>query len=364
MSTLKVEVVSIDNIYPHANADKLEICQIAGWQCVVPKGEFKAGDKVVYIPIDSILPNDLEVKLFPPESKVKLSKSRVKTIRLRGAISQGLVVSLNELELQDSLPVGTDVAEALGITKYEPSTSSQPSIIRGNQIKRKDQNSNFTKYTDIQNFKHYNQLFEEGEMVYVTEKLHGTSARYGWYPTEVNTLWRKVKKFFGFLPKYEFCYGSRNVQLQQKSYTGFYTENVYTKMLDQYDLKFKLPEGYSVYGEVVGPGIQKDYTYGLKEGEHRLYIYDIQIDGKYVNPASFLALCKGLNLETVPVLYIGPYSHELIETLRVGDSTIGGQKVREGIVIKPLVEQTTYIGRKVLKYLNDEYLLKDQSDFH
>lgn len=83
MSTFEVSVVKIDDVIEHPNADRLDLVQIAGWNCVIRKGEYQKGDKVVYIPIDSILPFEIESKLFPPDSKVKLSKSRVKTIKLR-----------------------------------------------------------------------------------------------------------------------------------------------------------------------------------------------------------------------------------------------------------------------------------------
>jgi len=367
MSSLKVEVVEIDNIEDHPNADRLEIAKIAGWTCVVRKGEFKAGDKVVYIPIDAILSPDVETKLFPAESKVKLSRSRVKTIKLRGAISQGVVVSLSELDLAETLPVGTDVAGVLGITKYEPLEASQPNNTKGNVISPKKGNPAFHKYTDIENFKHYNQLFEPGEMVYVTEKLHGTSARYGWLPTVANTWWKKTKRFFGLLPRYEFCLGSRNVQLQDRKYSGFYPTDVYSKIAKDLDLKYRLiyeGQNLSIYGEIVGGGIQKNYTYGLSPSEHEFYAYDISINGKYLDPIAFRQICGCIGVKTVPLLYIGPYSQEKMKELCAGDSVIGGQKIREGIVIKPIRETTCYIGRKVLKYLNDQYLLSDPTDFH
>lgn len=367
MSSLKVEVVSIDQIIPHPNADRLEIAQIAGWTCVVRKGEFQAGQKVVYIPIDSILSPDLEARLFPADSKVKLSRSRVKTIKLRGAISQGIVVSLEELSIPLGSPVGTDVAEFLGITKYEPPEKEKSSNLRGNTVSPKKGNPEFHKYTDIENFKHYPKLFEQGEPVYVTEKLHGTSARYGWLPTVANTWWKKVKKFFGLLPEYEFCLGSLNVQLQDRKYNGFYPTDVYSKIAKDLDLKFRLMFGtvpLSVYGEIIGSGIQKDYTYGLGPNEHEFYAYDISIDGKYLDVDDFLTMAKCIGLKTVPLLYAGPYYQEQIDRLRIGDSTIRDQKIREGIVIKPMQESACYMGRKVLKYLNDEYLISEQTEFH
>lgn len=368
MSSLKVEVVRIDDILPHPNADRLEIAQIAGWQCVVQKNLHVAGEYVIYIPINSVLSPRLESYLFKPDSKVKLSKSRVKTIKLRGAISQGILITLDDYQNIADLPrnllkVGDDVAFDLGITKYEPPVRSQSTS--GNEISKKLGNPQFHKYTDIENFKHYNTLFEPGELVYITEKMHGTSARYGWLPAAPNTLWKKVKKFFDLLPEREFCLGSRNVQLQDKKYNGFYPTDVYSKIATQLNLKNTLEASrVSIYGEIVGTGIQGGYTYGCEPGEHKLYVYDISIDGVYVSPNTFIHLCDTLGLTRVPILYIGPYSQEKVDRLKSGDSTVGGQKVREGIVIKPMEESSCYIGRKVLKCLNDDYLLGEQTDFH
>jgi RNA ligase (TIGR02306 family) len=370
MSTFEVNVVKIDNVIPHPGADRLDLVQIAGWNCVVRKGEYQKGDKVVYIPIDSILPFEVESKLFPPDSKVKLSKSRVKTIKLRGAISQGIVVFPEEVGLNPyQVKLGDNVAGILGITKYEPPVRDIPARLKGNQVPKKGINPHFKKYTDIENFKYYPNLFEVGEQVYISEKAHGTSARYSWLPEEPNTPWKKAKAFFRKLfsipQPYEFCVGSRNVQLQDKSkYDGFYSENVYGKIADQYDLRNKIPYGVGVYGEIVGAGIQKGYTYGCGEGEHKFFVYDIKFEDQWLGYTEFKWWAQDLGLQTVPELYVGPFDPVLVDSLRSGDSLIGDQKVREGIVIKPTVEQTSMIGRKVLKYINDEYLLKDQTDFH
>jgi RNA ligase (TIGR02306 family) len=372
MSTFEVKAVNIDEVFPHPNADKLEIVRIAGWNCVVRKGEFERGDLVIYLPIDSILPFELESRLFPPDSKVKLSKSRVKTIKLRGAISQGIVITPSEAFPPGNrydVRLGDVLTEKLGITKYEPPVRDIPARLKGNQVPKKGINPHFKKYTDIENFKYYPNLFEIGEQIYISEKLHGTSARYGWLPEEPNTAWKKIKAFFRRLlsiPRpYEFCIGSRNVQLQDKSkYDGFYSENVYGKIADQYDLRNKIPHGVGVYGEIVGAGIQKGYTYGCGEGEHRLFVYDIKIGDVWCSYEEFKTSAALMGLPTVPELYVGPFDLALVDSLRYGDSLIGDQKVREGIVIKARVEQNSMIGRKVLNYINDEYLLKDQTDFH
>ncbi len=381
MNTHKVPVVVIDEIRVHPNANKLEIAVIAGWECVVSKDRFKKGDMAVYIPVDSILPWDLEQTLFPPEAKIKLHKSRIKSIRIRGFVSQGLLITPEELKLTNYFE-GQDLMESLAITKFEPKVADLP---KGMNVKKavRHKNKNFKEYTDIQNFKWYNRLFQKGEVVYVSEKMHGTSFRCGWVPSEANTLWRKLLNLFGLLPKWEFCWGSRRVQIQGKLYhKGYYQEDVYTKMVKQYDLKEKIPKGYVLYGEIVGDGIQKGYAYGCGPGEHKLFIYDVMKDGLYLSyfmkeetvdehttnyTPGFKSSMLFMELEPVPMLYVGPWDEALVESLRDGDSRVGDQKIREGCVLKSSAEEPCSFGRKVLKLINPEYYLKNQddgTDFH
>jgi len=263
------------------------------------------------------------------------------------------------------LTVGADVTEKLGVIKYEPPESSVPGQMRtnGQQAKR---NPHFHKYTDIENFKNYNHLFQAGDAVYITEKLHGTSARYGMLPTASDKWWKKLLKFFKLLPEFEFCYGSRNIQLQSTVRKKvFYDTNVYAKIAKQQSLHTVLQPGEVLYGEIVGDGIQKDYTYGCEDGEHQFYAYDVMIDGRYLDAIDFRDWCRLRGIKPVPMLYLGQWDQKIADKLRGGDSEIGGQKVREGVVIKPTQEAVTYAGRKVLKYINDDYLLlKDQTDYH
>jgi RNA ligase (TIGR02306 family) len=354
MSTFAVEVVKIDDIQPHPNADRLEIATMKGWQCVVGKGSFHPGDLCVYIPIDAVLPEDVMNTLFEG-AKIKPS-SRVKTIKLRGAISQGIAAQLVALGVGDA-ELGDDVGEYLGITKYEPPAASfQAGAAKAGP---KQVNPNFRKYTSIENAKNYkDKVFEEGELVIVTEKIHGTNFRAGYVPFYADTLWKKVKKFLHLAPKYEFVYGSHNVQLKGGG-------NVYADIVEKYRLRENLAEGEVVYGEIFGDGIQKGYNYGLTNGERQLVLFDIMVDGEYLSPVAFKVRADQWLRPTVPVLYKGPFNFDKIKSLTAGPSVLApAQKVREGVVCKPVEESSTFIGRKVLKFISDEYLLRDQTDFH
>lgn len=364
-----VKVVEIEAVDKHPNADRLDLVQIKGWSCVAGRDSYKVGDLAVYFPIDSILPASVEANIFGPDAKVKLSKSRVKTIRLRGAISQGLLVNFDDLGIS-RYPLGTDLTEKLGVIKYEPPASgSGCSFGVTNRVGYRQSNPNFHKYTDMSHFKNYPELFDDGEGVSITEKIHGTSWRAGWLPTSANTFWKKVKKFFGLFPAYEFVYGSRNVQLQEKKYkqgkTGFYESNVYLDIVKAYNIREKMLPDEVLYGEVYGDSIQKDYTYGCAPGERKFVAYDVMKNGEWLDPLDFEILCDSRGIPRVPKLYEGPFSRLIASQLVDGDSVLASeQKVREGIVIKPLKEQRNYIGRKMLKYISDSYLLRDNTDFH
>lgn len=366
MSTVKVEVVEIEAVHPHTNADRLEVAKIKGWYCVVGKGQFKPGDRAVYFPIDSVLPKELEAKLFPPTSKITLSKGRVKTIKIRGMVSQGLLVTPEQVDMHYA-PVGTDGTSALGVTKYEPELSTMPKNMM--PTAKRHRNPHFKEYTDMENGKNFPTMFREDERVMATEKVHGTNFRCGWVPFLPETWWQKVKHYLfpTWSPKFEFVYGSRRVQLQKKLYNGFYAENVYGKMVTQYNLETTIPHGFVIYGEIYGDGIQKGYTYGMGHGEHAMVLFEVfdTQRGFYLTPSEVVEFARNTSLPLVPILYEGEFSMEKMKALTVGPSVIhSSQVIREGVVVRSHEEEESMYGRRILKFISDEYLLKDQTDFH
>lgn len=367
MSTLAVKIEKILSIEKHPNADRLDIIKVLDWYCAVQRSTYKINDLVLYIPIDSVLPENIENALFGIDSKIKLSNHRVKTIKLRGMISQGIVCK-PELFGITEYKEGEDFTVKLGITKFEPPAKLPSGYGNMRQPKKMYINSNFKKYTDIENIKNYKKVFTDGEIVYISEKLHGTSWRGGWLPNEANTIWKRIKKLFGLLNEYEFVFGSRNVQLSSPKYKDkfYYDENVYGRIVEQYNLKNKLKKGEVLYGEIVGKGIQGGYDYGFKDNI-AFFAYDIIKDSKYVNYVEFKSICYEMNLPTVPDLYVGPYSLDKVKELTKGSSILSpeAQPIREGCVVKPVIEDvSSYVGRKILKSINDDYLLNDNTDFH
>lgn len=136
------EIVKIDDVCIHPNADLLDICTVKGWKCVAKRGEFKAGELAIYFSIDSWIPTTLAPFLSKgqePREYDGIKGERLKTIRLRGQISQGLILPLSILPLQnfsnseyDLYNIGDDVSELLNITKWiAPIPANLAGIVKG-----------------------------------------------------------------------------------------------------------------------------------------------------------------------------------------------------------------------------------------
>lgn len=373
------EVVTIEAVNPHPNADRLEIATIAGWECVIGKGQFKAGDHAIYVAVDSILPADIIQTVFK-NSKILPDRGRIKTIRIRGYVSQGLLISASALPSNYSraMPaVGTDVTRDLGITKYEPPQEGSPQHGLPRAKKVRYENKNFRVYTKIVNAKRLNKLFTDGEGVAITEKIHGSNFRCGWVARH-DPWWLRALKLLRIVKAdftlYEFVYGSHYVQLAGKpgGYKGFYAnrkevkKDVYAEAIENYDLKRKLRPGEVLYGEVYGYGVQKNFSYGCADGERRLVAFDLERNGKFVDHTALVAFCEVRDIPMVPVLYYGPFSQEVLKACTEGPSVLAPeQKIREGAVIRPAFETQTILGRKILKSINPEYdMLGDKTEFH
>lgn len=355
MSQLHVEVCRIDAIERHPNADTLSIAHVKGWQTIIKTDSFHVGDLCVYVPVDSIIPDAL-IQSGGLEY-LRQTKGRVKTIKLRQSVSQGLILTASDPKWRE----GQDVAAQLGVTKWEPPTREPQVMAANGKPRRLHRNPAFRVYTDIDNIKHYPDLFAAGEGVVVTEKIHGSNVRMACLERPSRTLWQRIKRFFS-RDRHEFVYGSHKVQLGIHGHPNYYGENVYGQVAEKYRVKDALEPGMILYGEVFGPKIQ-DLTYGLKQVEARFF--DLMVDGRYVDWGTFAAFCYEHDLPTVPVLYRGPYDPEKLDGWTTGNSVICPSQIREGCVVKPVREQNCHMGRKVLKSLSPDYLLrKGGTEFH
>lgn len=361
MSSLLVEVVRIGAITKHDNADTLSMTTVKGWNCIIKTGQFQTGDLALYVPIDSVLPDEL---VENHQLEYLKNGARVRTVKLRGVLSQGLLLTLPD---GHGFKEGDQVAEALGIKKWEPEAPAYQRSGGGRPSTKNRPNPNFSRYCDPENVKNYPTVFKPGDNVVITEKVHGTNFRAGnvkrHYP---GGFWAKVKRaLFGwFLGENEFAVGSRNVHLVGDN-PQFYEGNVYHQISKRYDLAKVIPPGYTIYGEIYGDKIQ-DLTYGLKNGAIDVVFFDLKRREEYVPWDEFEDFCSVRNLPIVPVLYIGPFEEGLIATHTGGKSILFPSQIREGCVIKTADETNDVrIGRKILKSISEAYLLrKDGTEFH
>lgn len=375
MSDYKVPLTKILEINPHSGADRLEIATVYGFQVVIPKGKYRVDDTILYVPIDSILPQWLEDKLFPEGSKIKLHHHRVRQIRIRGLASQGMLVDTCDLADHfnfKKVKIEDDLAEILGITKYEPPVVG-PSSTQGKGKQRNKQHEHplFHKYNGLDNIKWFPTLFKESEEVVIQEKLHGTNARASLLPYNANTPWKKIKKFLHLNVGIEQCYGSNNVQKAVgRDNKHFYQEDVWGNCFKSLNIFSKLRVGETVFGEIVGSGIQNNYSYDLKE--HKFLLFDVKVldsetkSQRWLSPDEVEAFAKERGLDMVPILYKGPYNKELAYSLTKGPSVFDPKtKIREGIVIKAVGSYDREGNKKALKWVSEDYLDdKSNSDFH
>lgn len=218
MFSLIVRVTKIEKIIKHPNADRLRIASFygLGWNCIIGLDDFKEGDLIVFIPPDSMLPDSLIDKY-----KLEFVKKggRIRTVKLRGFISQGLCLPVPE---GMNWKEGKNVAKDLGITKYEPPRAKYQNrpketlksvytkyregditfsrwfkkslaVIKDTYFtKKKGSNPLFSKYTDIENIKNFNTVFQTGDYVVITEKIHGTNFRAGKLKRPTKFWWQRL----------------------------------------------------------------------------------------------------------------------------------------------------------------------------
>ena len=361
----------INEIKEIPGADNIEQGVIGGWNCIIKKGEYKIDDLVVVATTDAVIPQELSDAMNVTNYLRK--GSRVRTVKLRGVYSECLIIPVKFLNGKITmgdfvLEEGLDVMDILKIYKYEPPVK-QIQLASGKKIKYRE-NPNFHIYYKFPNLKNVQGMFTEEDVVEITRKIHGINARYGIVKKTKLTFWDKVKKFFGLADKwidYEFVVGSHNVEKGSDS-QGFYDTNVWYQIADKYEIKKRLweyvksvamePEigdGITIYGEIYGAGIQKNYDYGLTDIE--FVGFDVKENGEYLSPINAkLLIANILELRYVEILHFGNWSQEVQDKF-VFNNMIPGTKVpEEGIVIK----YHTGERNKVAKVINPDYLIASE----
>lgn len=302
---------TISALNPIEGADRIEVATIDGWNVVVNTGIHTVGEVIVYFEIDSLLPIRDEFEFLRKSSYIKLNDGtegfRLKTIRLRGQVSQGLVTPLSVLPA-GNWDIGDDVTDVIGVVKYEaPIPANLSGAVKGNfpsfiQKTDEERAQNFAK--DWSRFKSYK--------YFVTEKLDGTS-------------------FTCYLRDGEFGVCSRNLELKMDE------SNTHWKVAIENELEKKLRSigrNLAIQGEIIGEGIQKN-PYKIKG--QKLFVFNIfDIDKyEYISKNETKLILEKLNLNSVPEINTEmDLPNSIDEALKIaeGKSAINNKTEREGFV--------------------------------
>lgn len=333
-------IKKITDINPIEGADKIELVTVGGWKVVVAKDVgHKVGDLVVYCEIDSFLPIREEFEFLRKSSYKKMSDGtegfRLKTIRLRGQLSQGLILPIVVLNPPDTniyiTPFeGLDVTEMLEIVKYEPPI---PAELAG---KVKGLFPSFIRKTDEERIQNLTSEYEEfkKQKFYVTEKLDGSSATF-YYKDGV----------FGV------C--SRNLELLETEGNSFW------KVAREMDLENKMKNfdvNISIQGELIGEGIQGN-PYKIKGQTVRFFnLFDIDLQDYYSFNMTKRTL-EMMGLEMVPVVdefFTLPDTVDELLKYAEDKSKLNPDFDREGVVIRTLDRKVSF------KVISNKFLLNEK----
>ena len=353
----------VSAIQPIEGADAIEIAVVDGWKVVTKKGEYVPGSLCIYCEIDSFLPIKEEFEFLRKSSYKKMGDQegfRLRTIKLRGQVSQGLLLPLTTFQsfgyrlspnlLNENYAIepdrvvispsdmielseGSDVTEVLGIVKYEPPIPAELSgKVKGNF-------PSFLRKTDeerVQNItKEYGEYcYQSKHQFYVTEKLDGSSSTF-------------------YFNNGEFGVCSRNLELLE-------TEgNTFWKVARELDLENKLRNygiNVSLQGELIGEGVQGN-PYKLK-GQTVKFFNAFDIDKQErMSLGGFLKIMDDLDLDFVPFLdmnFLLPRSIDGMLEYAEGKSKLNYETEREGVVVRSMDTKISF------KAISNKFLLNEK----
>ena len=316
-SSHKVEVIRIENLQKHENSDFLSIVHIfSGYTCIVRTADWVQGQLACYICPDSI------VNTTRPEFSFLAGHPHIKVKKLRGVVSMGLLIPAPA-----GAQVGDDLAEHFGVTHYEP-----PLQHRSTGGLTASPPPGYHPAYDVESFRRYAYIFCDGEPVIITEKIHGTNARFccingdmhcgskaEWKKEDADNLWWRALRETPALE--DFCRANPNI---------------------------------TVYGEVYG--WVQSLHYGKKKGEIAFAAFDLLENGTWL--PFHTARQRAQALPWVPVVAEIFFSLHKVLILAEGKSLVEvADHMREGVVVKPVLERWhPEIGRVCLKVVSNAYL--------
>lgn len=337
-------VQTVADIKPIPGADAIDVATVLGWHVVVKKGEFNVGGKCAYFEVDSLLPTTPQFEFLAKHGTKKTIVDnkeyfgyRLRTVRLRGQVSQGLCLSLSALGLDESLEIGADVSTTLGVVKYEaPIPASLAGMMKGDF-------PSFIPKTDeprIQSFPDKLSQYRSTKF-YVTEKVNGASATF-------------------FLEDGELNVCSRNINLKESE------GNTYWRVARELGMKEKLLSlggKIALQGELLGEGINGN-TLRIKGHKVLFYTaYDMS-NARFLRFDELIAVCDAVGIETVPIIsaeFVLPSTVDELVAFATRKSMIAPEAMAEGVVIRSIDEvRDPDIGRLSFKALSPEYLLRHE----
>lgn len=373
MATFEVTLERI-TVFPHPNADRLELARVGMFNSVVGKGQFKTGDTVFYIPEQAVVPEKLQ-KILNVEGKLAGSKKdRVKATRLRGELSQGLVLDVDKVfkeyhgtpgfmdmamdvarydehkNADDTYRCERDFAEFFGIIKWEPVLPPSMDGVVGYE-------PDLVSWIDIENIKKFPELFANGEEVVATEKVHGTA-------TIIN-VFTDGRVFVTSKGQ-----GNKSLVIQEDNKNLYWAAvrrhnlvevgNAFTVFAE--DILGTELKGVALYGETYGTGVQ-DLGYGT-EGGTGFALFDVRAvlpNGDTVWLNHDQVYTDSIDVPRSPVIFRGGYDFAAIDKISDGKEQVSGKEtnIREGVVVRPVTESTDRRGRRrIAKFVTETYLTR------
>lgn len=348
-------IKKIGALSPIEGRDRIELATIDGWSVIVKKGEFQVGDSCVYIEIDSVLPEK-------PEFEFLRSRGfRIKTLRMAGCISQGIVFPLTILP-DGAYAIEDDVTELIGVTQYVPSMDREPLTKPESKLKyprflmrrkwfrklvlRQKRNGEFPDFipkTDEVRIQNIPNILADKSKWIATEKIDGSSGSF---------VLKRRKTFLPFFKdRFEYIVCSRNIRLPQDD------GSVYWRVSTKYDIKNKLRrlignwEWVAIQGECIAPKIQGNK---YKVSEPDLYVFNLLYPDGRAGSVIAQKICEEQGLKFVPILqteYTLPDTVQEVLDYAHGKSKIG-DTFREGIVFR------SEDGRRSFKAVDPLFLMK------
>jgi len=326
----------VEEVAPIEGADMIEKIRIKGWWVVTKKDQFKVGDPCIYYEIDSLLPDIPQYSFLSKGNKIKktildngvvVEGWRLKTVRLRGQVSQGLALPLSDFPFLPTTIVGTDLSADLQVYKFDPPL---PASLAG---EAKGLFPGYVPKTDEDRIQGMPEMLEKyrGQRFYRTSKIDGTSCTVLKYDNELNVCGRKLNYIES-------------------------PNNTMWRLAIKYNLKEKLPNNFAIQSECAGEGIQKNRHVLKGIDLYAFYVFDIE-KNQYLKLNDMIHFVKDLGMKTVPIIednFILNHTMDEILALANAPCPFNPNVPQEGTVFR-LYDSTEKIS---FKAISNEYLLK------